>query len=171
MPSEQFTSEVRGYVDLVDGELDQGQASAATLSLDSENEDTFRILKHIYSRAIDPRTTFRVLHFLRQVEKLQTNIEVGRSKRTQDGQSDYVMVRDAGPRLMGAVAYVKPSNGGMTLRLKEDDLSGLLPNDRISVRQVKAADPYGIFCPLKDDRAVEVAVSLTELALRKVRDL
>jgi hypothetical protein len=88
MPSREFVEELRQTIDGTD-DPGGGGTSARTLSLDSEDEDTFRILKHIYSRATDAGTTFRVLRFLRQVADLGTTIEIGRSKRTPDGQSDY----------------------------------------------------------------------------------
>jgi hypothetical protein len=85
MPSREFVEELRQTIDGTD-DPGGGGTSARTLSLDSEDEDTFRILKHIYSRATDAGTTFRVLRFLRQVADLGTTIE-GSTPRTWVGAS------------------------------------------------------------------------------------
>jgi hypothetical protein len=111
-----------------------------------------------------------VLDFLRKVEKLGTRLEIGKSARTRDGRSDYVMVRDAGPALYGAVVYLKPDTGGLTLRLRPGDVADIV-DPRVRVREVRSSAKYAINCPLNDDAAVELAVRLTERALAKVREL
>ncbi|UWW96406.1 hypothetical protein GO605_35980 [Streptomyces murinus] len=78
------------------------------------------------------------------------------------------MVRDAGIRRFGAVAYVKATNGGLTLRLTREDVVDV--DDRaISFRNVRAGHQYVVNCPLRDEAAVQVALTLVQLALAKVR--
>jgi hypothetical protein len=70
--------------------------------------------------------------------------------------------------MLGAVVYLKPSNGGLTLRLRPDDVMDI-SDDRISLRDVRPADQYAVNCPLRDNQAVDLAVHLTARALAKVR--
>jgi hypothetical protein len=66
------------------------------------------------------------------------------------------------------VVYVKPHNLGLTVRLRPEDLEDL--NDaHIKPRDVVATQQYAVNCPLTDDAAVEMALTLTERALAKVR--
>jgi len=74
----------------------------------------------------------------------------------------------SGPKKFGAVVYVKPGNGGLTLRLRPDDVDDL-DDKRIRLRNVAPTQPYAVNCPLNDNEAVDLAVDLTERALRKVR--
>ncbi len=46
---------------------------------------------------------------------------------TKDGLTDYLMIRDDGVRRYGAVAYVKPANGELTLRLTKEDVADVDP--------------------------------------------
>jgi hypothetical protein len=167
MPSEAFLNELRSALADVPTDAD-GSGDEAPVSLDSESEEAFQILKHIYGRGTSGATTYRVREFLRRVEGLGTTIAIGRSRRTLDGRSDYVMVRAAGKRLFGAVAYVFPANGALNLRLRAGDLGGL-SNPRIIARDRRATDAYGIDCPLVDNEAVDIAVDLTKRALDKIR--
>ncbi len=127
-----------------------------------------RIREHVESRARNPETRRRVSEYLAEVRALGTLIEAGESERTRDGQSNYLMVRDAGPRRFGAVAYIRPSNGGLSLRLKPDDVAEYI-GDVVKVRKVRSGNEYAVICPLKSDEAVAIAVELTKLALEKVR--
>ena len=79
-----------------------------------------------------------------------------------------LMVRDAGARRFGAVAYVRPANSGLTLRLRADDVADI-DSDRIHLREVKKTQKYAVNCPLHDAAAVDLAVQLTERALKLVR--
>lgn len=171
MPSDAFVDELRAVLDDVPfGGKDEGGAGAedVRIALDSDSEDAFRILKHIYGRGTNGPTTFRVREFLRRVEGLGTTMAIGKNRRTYDGKSDYVMVRATGKRMFGAVAYVWPHNGMLTVRLRPEDVTDL-PTGRIIRREVRPADVYGINCPLVDDAAVDLAVQLTKRALEKVR--
>jgi hypothetical protein len=146
-------------------------AAMRATSLDGEpgREDAFFVNQFVYKRAKDGITAKRVLDYLARAFELGTAVEVGESQRSADGLSPYLMIRDDGPRRFGAVAYVQPSNGGLTLRLRPDDLPEGLTDDRVKLRNVSGTQPYAINCPLCDDQAVELALELTALALDKVR--
>jgi hypothetical protein len=143
-------------------------AEARTASGDSwTDDDEFFIKQFIYGRATDGPTAERVLRYLHLVADMGTAIATGKSERTKDGLTDYLMVRDEEPRRFGAVAYVMPS-GRLTLRLRPEDVSDLT-DERIKPRDVKASQKYAINCPLVDDKALDLAVTLTERALNMVR--
>ncbi|MGY3681954.1 hypothetical protein [Streptomyces sp. TE33382] len=108
----------------------------------------------------------RVKRYLDQLGDVE--IVTGQSARTKDGQTDYLMVRDNGKRRFGAVAYVKPANSGLTLRLTRDDVADIA-TECIHFRDVKDGHQYVVNCPLTSDEAVNWAVQLTQRALEKVR--
>jgi hypothetical protein len=143
-------------------------ARAAMAGLDEDDEDAFFIRQYIYGRSVRAATTRLILRFLERVAEKGTVIEVGESERTEDGLTDYLMVRDQGPRRFGAVAYVKPSNGGLTLRLRPEDVTDI-DDERVKERNVRANQQYAINCPLVDDESLELAVELVQRALIKVR--
>ncbi|MEV0750485.1 hypothetical protein AB0I75_35665 [Streptomyces sp. NPDC050273] len=109
----------------------------------------------------------RVRDYLHQLAGLE--IVTGQSVRTKDGQTDYLMVRDTGKRRYGAIAYVKPANSGLTLRLTREDVADLT-TDCIQFRDVKEGHKYVVNVPLTSDEAVKWAVQLTYRALSKVRE-
>jgi hypothetical protein len=114
-------------------------------------------------------TNARVLDYLKRVRALgSVEIVTGTSSRTKDGLTDYLMIRDDGVRRYGAVAYVKPANGGLTLRLTKEDVADVDPA-RIKLRDVRPGHQYVVNCPLRDADTVRFAVDLTIRALRKVR--
>lgn len=131
-------------------------------------EDPFFLRQHVYTRGSDEATVSRVLKFLDGLTERGAIVEVGTSDRTADGYSDYLMVRDAGPRRFGAIAYVRPSNGGLTLRLTSSDVSDV-SDPRVKLRNVKSDHEYVVTCRLVDERAVQLAIELAERALAKVR--
>lgn len=141
----------------------------STSALDSDDDDAFYIKQFVYSRAKDGGMANRVISFLNRALALKTTISIGTSERSYDGYTDYVMVRDDGPKKFGAVVYVKPSNGGLTLRLVPADVADIDSN-RIKLRNVAPTQQYAVNCPLRDEQAVDLAVELTERALRKVRE-
>lgn len=171
LPSDAFIEELRSTLDDIptggEGEAGVG-GDDVRVALDSDSDEAFRILKHIYGRGNTGPTTFRVREFLRRVEGLGTTMAIGRNKRTHDGKSDYVMVRAAGKRMFGAVAYVWPYSGLLTVRLRPEDVADLA-SDKIVKRVVRPSDAYGINCPLVDEAATDVAVELTKRALEKIR--
>lgn len=140
----------------------------STSALDSDDDDAFYIKQFVYGRAKDGATANRVISFLNRVLELKTLISIGESERTNDGYTDYIMVRDDGPKKFGAVVYVKPGNGGLTLRLRPEEVSDI-DDSRIKFRNVATTQKYAVNCPLNDDDAVDLAVTLTERALEKVR--
>ncbi|MGN9812577.1 hypothetical protein ACTMSW_24890 [Micromonospora sp. BQ11] len=140
----------------------------STSALDSDDEETFFIKQFVYTRAKDGGTANRVLTFLNRALDLKTVAAIGESDRTHDGYTDYIMVRDEGPKKYGAVVYVKPANGGLTLRLRPEDVADL-DSHRIKLRNVAPTQKYAVNCPLNDDEAVDLALLLTERALDKVR--
>ncbi|MEU4396623.1 hypothetical protein [Kribbella sp. NPDC023855] len=131
-------------------------------------EDDFFFKQFIYTRAAEGPVAERILDFLQRVVELGTVVEAGESQRSKDGLTDYLMVRDAGPRRFGAVVYVRPSNGGLTVRLRPEDVEDL-DDERIKFRDVVESQKYAVNCPLIDDKAVDVALLLTERALQLVR--
>ncbi|MGY3518172.1 hypothetical protein ACVMYR_17930 [Micromonospora sp. PTRAS2] len=144
------------------------EAAVSTSALGSDDVDSFAILQFVYAWAHDGATTRRVLTYLRQALEQDTLIEIGRSDRSDDGYTDYLMVRDDAPRRFGAVVYVKPSNGGLTLRLRPEDVADI-NDERVKLRRVAASQQYAVTCRLVDDEAVELALMLTGRALAKVR--
>ncbi len=151
--------------------IPEGNDPAAARAASGEQwsqEDEFFIKQFVYGRATDGASAERVLQYLQRVADFGTTVEAGESERTKDGLTDYLMVRDAGPRRFGAVVYVRPSNAGLTLRLRPGDVADL-EDERIRPRDVKSSQMYAINCPLVDDKAVELAATLTERALKMVR--
>ncbi len=49
-------------------------------------------------------------------------------------------------------AYVKPSDGGLTLRLRREEVTDT-DNERVKERNVRAGQHYAIACRLIDDQA------------------
>lgn len=133
-----------------------------------DDPDGFFVKQFVYKRAHDGASARRVLEFLERSLALGTVVEVGESERSNDGYTPYLMVRDAGPRRFGAVAYVSPSNAGLTLRLRPEDVEDMA-DEHVKGRKVAERQPYAVICPLRDDEAVEVAVRLVDRALAKVR--
>lgn len=136
--------------------------------------DHVALMKYVYGRAgKDPERTVQTERFLmRLLEAEKVVVAFGRSSKTFDGLADYLMIRDAGPQRYGAVAYLRPANGGMTLRLSPGHLEALdldADNDRIQPRNVASTDPYKINCPLRDEHSTELALTLVRLALDIVR--
>ncbi|MFB7948957.1 hypothetical protein ACFC6L_29040 [Kitasatospora phosalacinea] len=123
----------------------------------------------VRGRARSEEIAERVLAYLKGVLEIGgVEIEAGTSERTRDGLSDYVMVRDAGLRRFGAVAYVKAINAGLTLRLVPQDVADV-DDPRIELRDVKAGHKYVVNCPLRDEETLDLALQLTRRALAKVR--
>lgn len=133
-----------------------------------DDEDGFYIRQYVYGRTYDAGTARRVLTFLERVATKGTLLEIGESERTSDGLTDYLMVRDDGPRRFGAVVYVRPANANLTFRLRPDDVEDL-EDHRVRHRNVASGQQYAIRCQLVDDEAVELALELTDRALAKVR--
>jgi hypothetical protein len=136
--------------------------------------DHVALMKFIYGRAgKNHERTVQTERFIKRVlEQEKVVVAFGRSSKTFDGLADYLMIRDNGPQRYGAVAYLRPSNGGLTVRLGPDDLEGLGldgQDGRIQHRNVASSDPYKINCPLADDEAAELAFTLLSAALDIVR--
>ncbi|WP_431904554.1 hypothetical protein [Micromonospora carbonacea] len=144
------------------------EAAVTTSALSLDDEDSFPLLQFVYTRASDGATTRRVLTYLRRALEQETLVEIGSSDRSYDGYTNYLMVRDDAPRRFGAVAYVKPSNGGLTLRLRPEDVADIT-DERVKLRQGASTRKYAVTCRLVDDEAVELALMLTGRALAKVR--
>ncbi|MFD0391784.1 hypothetical protein ACFQ3Z_00025 [Streptomyces nogalater] len=131
-------------------------------------------MKYIYGRAgKNHERTVQTERFIKRLlEQENVVVAFGRSSRTSDGLADYLMIRDNGPQRYGAAAYLRPSNGGLTVRLGPDDLEGLGLDEqdgRIQRRNVAPSDPYKINCPLTDDEAAGLAFTLLGAALDIVR--
>lgn len=133
-----------------------------------EDEDSYFVRQFVYARATSAASCRRVLDYLERVLELGTHIEVGTSQNSKDGYNNYLMIRDDGKQRFGAVAYVKPHNSGLTIRLRPEDVTDL-DDSHIRERDVVSTQQYALNCPLVDDAAVEVALELTKRALAKVR--
>ncbi|MGV9761665.1 hypothetical protein ACWDUC_38500 [Streptomyces tricolor] len=136
--------------------------------------DHVALMKFIYGRAgrNHDRTVQTERFIKRLLEQEKVVVAFGRSSKTIDGLADYLMIRDQGPQRYGAVAYLRPSNGGLTVRLSPEDLErlGLNAQDtRIQPRSVAPSDPYKINCPLQDHDAADLAFTLVRAALEIVR--
>ncbi|MEV5847397.1 hypothetical protein AB0M32_36080 [Streptomyces sp. NPDC051985] len=136
-------------------------------------EDYVALMKFIYGRAgkNDQRTVLTERFVMQLLDQEDVVVAFGRSSKTFDGLADYLMIRDDGPQRYGAVAYLRPSNGGMTVRLGPDDIADLSEQDRASIqyRNVTPSDPYKINCPLADQDAFDLAFRLVRTALEIVR--
>ncbi|MFJ2170311.1 hypothetical protein [Streptomyces griseofuscus] len=137
--------------------------------------DHVALMKFIYGRAgKHPERTIQTERFIKRLlEQEEVVVAFGRSTKTIDGLADYLMIRDDGPQRFGAVAYLRPSNGGLTVRLSPDDLEGLgleAQDPRIQPRNVAPSDPYKINCPLRDPEAADLAFTLVQAALDIVRE-
>ncbi|MFD4833298.1 hypothetical protein ACFWPV_26100 [Streptomyces uncialis] len=136
-------------------------------------KDHVALMKFIYGRAgkNDVRTRLTEQFVMKLLAEDEIVVAFGRSSKTLDGLADYLMIRDSGPQRYGAVAYLRPSNGGMSVRLGPDDIEelGEKDNPRIQYRNVAPSDPYKINCPLADDDAFTLAVKLVRAALETVR--
>ena len=156
-----------------DEEPSEGGVNAPVVKKAGEGDDAeawSEVEQHVYTRARTASTKALVMDYLERVRELGTIAEIGESQRTRDGLANYVMVRDDGPRRFGAVAYVKPANGGLTLRLRADEVEDVLADDKIvRLRQTREGHQYAVNCPLRSAEAVSMAVKLTERALEKVR--
>ncbi|HSZ38891.1 MAG TPA: hypothetical protein VK817_02940 [Trebonia sp.] len=97
-----------------------------------------------------------------------TEVEIGTSATSKDGQANYLRIYDAGSRRFGAVAYVSATNAGLTLRLTKDDVVGIT-GAGIKLREVKENNGYQVNCALKTSESLDLAVKLTLRALEKVR--
>ncbi|MFF3467620.1 hypothetical protein [Streptomyces sp. NPDC002619] len=167
--------EIAEFLRLTTPEDDADTGAPAEAELDAPvsglggDLDWAQIKDLVRGRARSAEIANRVLDFLQRAVALG-NVEIGpgESERTRDGRTDYIMVRDAGVRRFGAVAYVKATNGGLTLRLTREDVEDL-DEPRISFRQVRPGHQYVVNCPLRDDQSVQAALRLVEVALRKVR--
>lgn len=170
---QQFTeggAEVVAPAPDVGGVPEAGIESAPARSVRTlEGDDGEYIRQYVAARAMTETGCDRVLDFLERALKLGTSIEPGTSQNTEDGLGPYLMIRDDGPQRYGAVVYVKPHNLGLTVRLRPEDVEDLA-DTHIKPRDVVATQQYAVNCPLADDAAVEVALTLTERALAKVRD-
>jgi hypothetical protein len=137
-------------------------------------EDHVALMRFIYGRAgkNDVRTFLTERFVMRLLDAEDVVVAFGRSSKTFDGLADYLMIRDDGPQRYGAVAYLRPSNGGLTVRLAPDDIErlGEKNNPHIQYRNVASADPYKINCPLADEDALNLALNLVRAALDIVRD-
>jgi TIR domain-containing protein len=168
MPGEAFVSAVRETCEDAPTETSVGEDVASASTFDGDGDEAFFVRRYVYSRVANGAIQRRVFAFLRGAIALGTKIDIGRSPRTVDGRTDYLMVRDRGPQRYGSVVYLRPANGGLTLRLRRGDVA-FVDDPHVRPRDVADRDPYQVNCPLSDDDAVQVALHLTKLALAKVR--
>lgn len=150
-------------------EPDGNEPPAAVSAEDGlAGDDGFYIQQHVFTRATSPAMARRVLRFIDELPE-GTAVEIGSSERTSDGWSNYLMVRDDGSQKYGAVVYVLPHSGRLTFRLRPQDVTDF-DNADIVERSVVATQKYAIRYMLTDDSKLEAARSLTERALKIVRE-
>ena len=146
----------------VTGELEVGS--------DLDDQDRAWLKQFIWSRGRDPKVTQFVEDYVVNVlEAESVTVESGTSTRTASGESNYLMVRDDGPRRFGAVVYVNPRGGRLNFRLLGQDVEDV--KGRVTLRNiVKGQHHYRINLDLRSDEDVELAIDLTRRALAKVRE-
>lgn len=150
-------------------ESDKADSEAADVLVSGSAMSSAEVAAFVEERGRGVDTNARVLDYVERVRALgSVEIVTGTSARTKDGLTDYLMIRDDGVRRYGAVAYVKPANGGLTLRLTKEDVADVDPV-RIKLRDVRPGHQYVVNCPLRDGETVRFAVDLTIRALAKVR--
>lgn len=124
------------------------------------------VVELIKSRAPTPQDATIVEEFLRQIVSWEGAVaELGRSVKTEDGLTGYIMVRRL-PRKTGVFIYVAPSRVNATLRLKEDEVS---PSElhHARKRDVKSQSPYQLRIDLRQPEARTEAVQLSRLAYER----
>ncbi|GLW73750.1 hypothetical protein Kpho02_60480 [Kitasatospora phosalacinea] len=163
--------EIAAFLKLMGEETEPFEEAVAGAAADAAAEPTTwaGIEALVRGRARTEEIAERVLAYLKGVLEIGgVEIEAGTSERTRDGLSNYVMVRDAGKRRYGAVAYVNAINAGLTLRLTPHDVADT-DDPRIELRDVKDGHKYAVNCPLRDEETIDLALQLTRRALAKVR--
>lgn len=91
---------------------------------------------------------------------------LGRSTKYKDGVTRYAMFHASGPRLHGAAAYLRPSNGRLVLRLPAKATSG---HQYAYPIRVGSAKQYHVGLQLTSGDAVDEAIDLLQQALDGVR--
>ncbi|WEH40663.1 hypothetical protein [Streptomyces sp. AM 2-1-1] len=161
-------AEIAEFLRLTDQAAEGDVAETADVLAASGGMDEASVQAFIDQRGRTDAGKARVRKYFEKLGRTGVEIVTGQSARTKDGHTDYLMVRDDGPRRFGAVAYVKPANSGLTLRLTREDVADVDP-DHIQFRDVRAGHQYVVNCPLTSDEAIDWAVELTLRALAKVR--
>lgn len=169
--------EIAEYMQLVGAEVAEfaeGDDITATgdgeVSGELDSQDRAWLKRFVWSRGRDSvRTQLVEDYLLRVVDSEEVTLEAGTSSRTATGESNYLMVRDDGPRRYGAVVYVNPRSAKLNFRLLEEDVDDV--RDRVTVRNiVKGQHHYRINLELASGPDVDLALELTKRALAKVRD-
>lgn len=160
--------EVREFMARIEGGGTPAESATMTLASIAPGALTPEVLDFIRSKAGSHATRRQLVEmYLIRVAELGTDIEIGTSSRTKDKLNHYLMVRDSGPRRFGAVSYVRPSTGGVTLRLPESAAAGRTQAKTRDLTNKEKA--YQVRVQLTSESAVTEAVELTKLALEEVR--
>ncbi len=108
-----------------------------------------------------------VTDFLEQaIRRGGIEVEAGKSRSTSDGLGNYLMLRAAGPRRLGAIAYVTPGPGTVSFRLNRRYAADSPFAQELGV---KDQNQYQVLLRLGSTGAVAEALRLADLALEKVR--
>ena len=134
----------------------------------TDPEDEAILRSFIFGRAREPRMGAHVEDYIRRMLGLGTVVKIGTSKASKDGHADYLLVYSGPSSWYGAVAYVNARNGGLTLRLTRDDVADLT-GPHVKFRNVQPRNEYQVNCPVTTPEAIDLAVTLTQRALDKVR--
>lgn len=106
-----------------------------------------------------------VEHLVARLAEDGAVFEIGTSQQSEDGLNRYFMVYPAGPRLLGAAAYVHPSNGRVDFRLTGGDLTDEDRAGGATLRSGTGGHPYGVTLRLSGEADVELARDLAVRAL------
>lgn len=125
------------------------------------------VVEFVRLRAVDEEGAETAENFLREVASWRgTQAEVGTSVRTEDGKTNYVMVRRV-PSRYGAFLYFFPKLLKATLRLMADDVNP----DALKfaeMRNVRSANRYQVRIKVKSPEALSEAIQLARQAYERV---
>jgi hypothetical protein len=148
-----------GSIPQVDG-IDDKRNGSGGHSLETVPKE---ISDHIRVRAGTGDSGKRIEAWLAEILSWRTTeVRIGKSKRSSNGRSSYLLVYNLGPHHFGAFAYVRPTQGAVTFRLQAEQASGF---DRAIVKEGK----YGVTVPIVTDEGYRQALDLAQIALEGVQ--
>jgi hypothetical protein len=124
------------------------------------------VVEVVNARARNIEDAVALEDFLRQIVSWEGTVaELGRSVKTPDGLTGYVMVRRL-PRKKGVFIYVSPKGMAATMRLKERDVD-VSTSSYARRRDVKDRNQYQIRVDLESGEGRAESVRLARLAYEK----
>jgi hypothetical protein len=132
-------------------------------------EEAMTIRSHIFRKARTPVTGGLVDSYVTRMRILGGIVPVrGTSHQHEDGYGPNVLLYAEGPRSLGAAADAHPEKGTVDFRLSPDDV-GDIDDPAMKVYPNRKLSLLPVSCRLASPEDVELAVSLTQRALDKVR--